>query len=196
MKKKTLTIVLAAMMALSLAACGTSVSSSGSEETATSQTEDTSVAADTTQESTEEAAATVSESGTAQTETNAQTEGGLLTSDGVYVGTLYLPNEGEEDITGNVYDLSISGSLMTLSGELGYNANGEEAYGDNTQSYSSGNYSFNLSSDVSYEQRGGEEDQSMTQDEFIAAYQDLQDSGVALIIKVENGVVTSLAITA
>lgn len=197
MKKKYVAVILAVMMAASLTACGstsenTSASASATEESASSGE----AKADTSAQSTEETASGDTNEAADQTEDTSEAADGEVknvTTDGVYKGSLYLPNEGAEDITGNVYDLAISDGSLTMSGELVYNTDESSLYDDNTASLGVGAYSFTLSSDVTYTERGGEEDVDLTEDEFISAYKDIQDSGLVLIITVENGVVTNLA---
>lgn len=197
MKKKYVAVILAVMMAASLTACGstsenTSVSASATEESAASGE----AKADTSAQSTEETASGDTNEAADQTEDTSEAADGEVknvTTDGVYKGSLYLPNEGAEDITGNVYDLAIGDGSLTLSGELVYNTDESSLYDDDTASLGVGSYSFTLSSDVTYTERGGEEDVDLTEDEFISAYKDIQDSGLVLIITVENGVVTNLA---
>ncbi len=197
MKKKYVAVILAVMMAASLTACGstsenTSASASATEESASSGE----AKADTSAQSTEETASGDTNEAADQTEDTseaADVEVKNVTTDGVYKGSLYLPNEGAEDITGNVYDLAISDGSLTMSGELVYNTDESSLYDDDTASLGVGAYSFTLSSDVTYTERGGEEDVDLTEDEFISAYKDIQDSGLVLIITVENGVVTNLA---
>ena len=197
MKKKYVAVILAVMMAASLTACGstsenTSASASATEESASSGE----AKADTSAQSTEETASGDTNEAADQTEDTSEAADGEVknvTTDGVYKGSLYLPNEGAEDITGNVYDLAISDGSLTLSGELVYNTDESSLYDDDTASLGVGAYSFTLSSDVTYTERGGEEDVDLTEDEFISAYKDIQDSGLVLIITVENGVVTNLA---
>lgn len=197
MKKKYVAVILAVMMAASLTACGstsenTSASASATEESASSGE----AKADTSAQSTEETASGDTNEAADQTEDTSEAADGEVknvTTDGVYKGSLYLPNEGAEDITGNVYDLAISDGSLTMSGELVYNTDESSLYDDDTASLGVGSYSFTLSSDVTYTERGGEEDVDLTEDEFISAYKDIQDSGLVLIITVENGVVTNLA---
>ena len=197
MKKKYVAVILAVMMAVSLTACGstsenTSTSASATEESASSGE----AKADTSAQSTEETASGDTNEAADQTEDTSEAADGEVknvTTDGVYKGSLYLPNEGAEDITGNVYDLAISDGSLTMSGELVYNTDESSLYDDDTASLGVGAYSFTLSSDVTYTERGGEEDVDLTEDEFISAYKDIQDSGLVLIITVENGVVTNLA---
>lgn len=197
MKKKYVAVILAVMMAASLTACGstsenTSASASATEESASSGE----AKADTSAQSTEETASGDTNEAADQTEDTSEAADGEVknvTTDGVYKGSLYLPNEGAEDITGNVYDLAISDGSLTMSGELVYNTDESSLYDDDTASLGVGAYSFTLSSDVTYTERGGEEDVDLTEDEFISAYKDIQDSGLVLIITVENGVVTNLA---
>ena len=197
MKKKYVAVILAVMMAASLTACGstsenTSASASATEESASSGE----AKADTSAQSTEETASGDTNEAADQTEDTSEAADGEVknvTTDGVYKGSLYLPNEGAEDITGNVYDLAIGDGSLTLSGELVYNTDESSLYDDDTASLGVGSYSFTLSSDVTYTERGGEEDVDLTEDEFISAYKDIQDSGLVLIITVENGVVTNLA---
>ena len=197
MKKKYVAVILAVMMAASLTACGstsenTSASASATEESAASGE----AKADTSAQSTEETASGDTNEAADQTEDTSEAADGEVknvTTDGVYKGSLYLSNEGAEDITGNVYDLAIGDGSLTLSGELVYNTDESSLYDDDTASLGVGSYSFTLSSDVTYTERGGEEDVDLTEDEFISAYKDIQDSGLVLIITVENGVVTNLA---
>ena len=197
MKKKYVAVILAVMMAASLTACGstsenTSASASATEESAASGE----AKADTSAQSTEETASGDTNEAADQTEDTSEAADGEVknvTTDGVYKGSLYLSNEGAEDITGNVYDLAISDGSLTMSGELVYNTDESSLYDDDTASLGVGSYSFTLSSDVTYTERGGEEDVDLTEDEFISAYKDIQDSGLVLIITVENGVVTNLA---
>lgn len=197
MKKKYVAVILAVMMAASLTACGstsenTSASASATEESASSGE----AKADTSAQSTEETASGDTNEAADQTEDTSEAADGEVknvTTDGVYKGSLYLPNEGAEDITGNVYDLAISDGSLTMSGDLVYNTDESSLYDDDTASLGVGAYSFTLSSDVTYTERGGEEDVDLTEDEFISAYKDIQDSGLVLIITVENGVVTNLA---
>ena len=196
MKKRYVAIMLAVMMAVSLTACGstsedTTASASAAEEDVAGDEAETDTAAQVTEETASgEANDAVDQTGDTTEEADGEVK--EVTTDGVYMGSLLLPNEGAEDITGNVYDLDISDGSLTLSGELGYNTDESSLY-DDAASLGVGAYSFTLSSDVTYTERGGEADEDLTEEEFISAYKDIQDSGLVLIITVENGLVTNLA---
>ncbi len=197
MKKKYVAIILAVMMAASLTACGSSSGDTGASASATEESAASGEASEEkTAESTEETAsgeANEAADQTADTSEEAEAELKNVTTDGVYLGSLYLPNEGAEDVSGNVYDLAINGDSLTLSGELVYNTDESSLYNDDTASLGVGAYSFSLSQDVTYTERGGEADEELNQEEFLSAYKDIQDSGLVLIITVENGQVTNLA---
>ena len=197
MKKKYVAIMLAVMMAASLTACGstsedTTASASAAEEVQTGDEAETDAAAQVTEETASGEANDAADQ-TGDTTEEADGEVKEVTKDGAYMGSLLLPNEGAEDITGNVYDLDISDGSLTLSGELVYNTDESSLYDDDAASLGVGAYSFTLSSDVTYTERGGEADEDLTEEEFISAYKDIQDSGLVLIITVENGLVTNLA---
>ncbi len=195
MKRKYVAVILAAMMALSLTACGsragdtTATESAAAEETTASGEAET-VAEEKT-ESTEAAASGEAEETADQSTASSEVQ--EITKDGVYLGNLYLPNEGAEDISGNIYDVAINDGKLTLTGELVYSTDESGLYGEDKDSYAAGNYSFSLAQDVTYTERGGEEDVDLSQEDFLQAYQDIQDSGLVLIITVENGQVTALA---
>ena len=196
MKKRYVAIILAVMMAVSLTACGsTSEDTTASASAAEEEVADDEVETDTAAQVTEETASGEANDAVDQTgDTTEEADGEVkeVTTDGAYMGSLLLPNEGAEDITGNVYDLDISDGSLTLSGELVYNTDESSLY-DDAASLGVGAYSFTLSSDVTYTERGGEADEDLTEEEFISAYKDIQDSGLVLIITVENGLVTNLA---
>lgn len=196
MKKKYLAVILAVMMAASLTACGsTSENTSASASATEESTASAEAKADSTAPAEETASGEANEAADQTEDTTEEADGEVkeVTNDGVYMGSLYLPDEVADDASGNVYDLAINDGILTLSGELVYNTDESSLYDDDTASLGVGAYSFSLSSDVTYTERGGEADEDLTEEEFISAYKDIQNSGLVLIITVENGVVTNLA---
>lgn len=196
MKKKYLAVILAVMMAASLTACGSSSENTSASASATEEsTASAEAKADSTAPAEETASGEANEAADQTEDTTEEADGEVkeVTNDGVYMGSLYLPDEVADDVSGNVYDLAINDGSLTLSGELVYNTDESSLYDDDTASLGVGAYSFSLSSDVTYTERGGEADEDLTEEEFISAYKDIQNSGLVLIITVENGVVTNLA---
>lgn len=117
--------------------------------------------------------------------------------DGQYFSSLVASNNGErsEDYGAPfLFGLRIEGDILCIDGSIDYL---KDPYNRNdTKEYENASYNFKLSSNVSLQAVGGlAEPKYYTREEFIEFYNEVRDSGLALLIKVENGIVTRVSIS-
>lgn len=117
--------------------------------------------------------------------------------DGRYFSTLMASKNGErsEDFNaGFVSNLTIEDDVLTVDGTIDYLVDLENTEDD--EKYDKGSFHFNLSPDVKLQSAGGDQEPTVyTKEEFLKFYEDVKDSGLALFIDVEDGLVTLVSIS-
>lgn len=118
-------------------------------------------------------------------------------TDGIYVTTLLASNEGNpiEDIdSGTSYEVNIEEDKLIVKGSFNYRE--DESDYDNQTLLEGQDHTFKLADDAEFAAVGGTgPGEKFTRDEFLKYEKEVSDSGLALIIKVENGLVKSVAIS-
>lgn len=121
----------------------------------------------------------------------------LEEGDGLYFSSLVASKNGERDPEFDspfLYDLKIEDDILTLDGSIDYRENPDDR--ENSQPYENGSYNFKLSPDVVFQGVGGTaEPKYYTTEEFIEFYNEVKDSGLALFLDVENGLVTTVSVS-
>lgn len=117
--------------------------------------------------------------------------------DGRYFSTLMASKNGErsEDFNaGFVSNLTIEDDVLTVDGTIDYLVNLENT--EDVEKYDKGFFQFKLSPDVKLQSAGGDQEPTVyTKEEFLQVYEDVKDSGLALIIDVKDGLVTLVSIS-
>ena len=117
--------------------------------------------------------------------------------DGRYFSTLMASKNGErsEDFdAGFVSNLTIEDDVLTVDGTIDYLVDLENT--EDVEKYDKGSFHFNLSPDVKLQSAGGDQEPTVyTKEEFLQFYEDVKDSGLALIIDVKDGLVTLVSIS-
>lgn len=120
-----------------------------------------------------------------------------MTKDGVYVSTLLASNEGNpmKDIdSATCYEVNIEEDTLIVKGSIDYRETFEDY--DNISPIENGEHKFKLAEDAVFQAVGGTSPgQEFTREEFLEYEKEVDDSGLALIIEVENGLVTSVSIS-
>lgn len=115
--------------------------------------------------------------------------------DGLYFSSLASSKNGERsDDFQSPYlaNLKIEGDTLTVEGTIDYLVNPEDF--ESTDKYENASYNFKLSDDVTLQAVGGlAEPEYFSKEEFVEYYQKVKDSGLALKIHVENGIVTTVS---
>ncbi|WP_394022274.1 hypothetical protein ACF3NF_04045 [Anaerococcus martiniensis] len=115
--------------------------------------------------------------------------------DGLYFSTLAASKNGERDEEFNspyLANLKIEGDTLTVEGTIDYLVNPEDF--ESAEKYESASYNFKLSDNVTLQAVGGlAEPEYFSKEEFVEYYQKVKDSGLALKIDVENGIVTTVS---
>ena len=115
--------------------------------------------------------------------------------DGLYFSSLASSKNGERDEEFNspyLANLKIEGDTLTVEGTIDYLVNPEDF--ESTDKYENASYNFKLSDDVTLQAVGGlAEPEYFSKEEFVEYYQKVKDSGLALKIHVENGIVTTVS---
>lgn len=118
--------------------------------------------------------------------------------DGVYVTNLLASNNGEpiEDVDmGSIYQVSIEDDKLILKGTIDYKENEEAKSGDLT-SVEGKEHTFKLADDVTFQAVGGTAPaKKFNKDEFLEYEKKVEDSGLALLIEVEDGLVKTVSIS-
>lgn len=119
-------------------------------------------------------------------------------NDGSYITNMLLSKKGEriEDIdAGTTYQIAIEDGNLIVKGTMDYSDGKEDSNGQ-TNPIEGNEHSFKLADDVIFQAVGGTAKAKMfTQEEFLKYAKEVEDSGLALIIKVENGLVTTVSIS-
>ena len=117
--------------------------------------------------------------------------------DGRYFSTLMASKNGErsEDFNaGFVSNLTIEDDILTVDGTIDYLVDLENT--EDIEKYDEGSFQFKLSPDVKLQSAGGDQEPTVyTKEEFLQVYEDVKDSGLALIIDVKDGLVTLVSIS-
>lgn len=117
--------------------------------------------------------------------------------DGRYFSTLMASKNGERSENFNagfVSNLTIEDDVLTVDGTIDYLVDLENTEDD--EKYDKGSFHFNLSPDVKLQSAGGDQEPTVyTKEEFLKFYEDVKDSGLALFIDVEDGLVTLVSIS-
>ena len=203
MKKK---ILMTAALALALASCGNATEAEPTSENTEMETKEAIVEpmeneneaiadSENPEENTEEEAnATPDDS---KEESEASDEMIIEERDGRYFSTLMASKNGErsEDFdAGFVSNLTIEDDILTVDGTIDYLVDLENT--EDVEKYDKGSFHFNLSPDVKLQSAGGDQEPTVyTKEEFLQFYEDVKDSGLALIIDVKDGLVTLVSIS-
>lgn len=122
---------------------------------------------------------------------------GLNEEDGVYVTTFMASNGGkalENSSIATTNGVSISDGQLRIKGTMNYRK--ESADIDNQKLLDKEEHVFKLSENVEYAAVGGTAPKKvMTQEEFLKMAKEVEESGLALIIGVEKGLVITVAIS-
>ena len=204
MKKK---ILMTAALALALASCGKATeaeptsennqTSVETEEKAPEVAENEAMAdSEEPEENVEEDANEASEDDSKE-ESEPSDEMIIEERDGRYFSTLMASKNGErsEDFNaGFVSNLTIEDDVLTVDGTIDYLVDLENTEDD--EKYDKGSFHFNLSPDVKLQSAGGDQEPTVyTKEEFLKFYEDVKDSGLALLIDVKDGLVTLVSIS-
>lgn len=129
-----------------------------------------------------------------------QSESTDTVADGSYYGSLYSDGKdriGVEDEWGNlpciVYNTQIEGNQLIVSGSMSYSATGDF---ENPETSDDMEHVFVFDDNTEFKFLKGPEDSEVyTAEEYVSGLEDLKDSGLALVIKVENGVATNVSLS-
>lgn len=116
---------------------------------------------------------------------------------GSYVGSLVLKNNGErgEEIpVAQVVNVEIADNTLTVTGSLDYREDPEAETA--ATELDNDTYNFRIDDNTVFQAIGGlAEPEYYTADEFIKFYDEVKDSGLGLIIEMEDGLVHTVSIT-
>nr|WP_072536611.1 hypothetical protein [Anaerococcus mediterraneensis] len=117
--------------------------------------------------------------------------------DGRYSTSLIASLEGniDEFIGPTMYGLKFDGDYIVVSGSLSYRKNDED-YTKNVDIEKDEEHRFKVSDETLYQAVGGTADPEVFDKEgFIKLYEGVKESGLALIVVIENGVAKTVYIT-
>lgn len=120
-----------------------------------------------------------------------------LTEDGKYVTSLIasLNGEGDDYITATSYAAKIEDNKLVISGSFDYLKNPGKSE-ETKKIENKEDQKFVIDDNTTFEAVGGTAPaKEMTKDEFLEFFEEVKDSGLALIIFVENGVAKSVSIS-
>ncbi len=129
-----------------------------------------------------------------------QSESTNTVADGLYYGSLYSDGKdriGEEDewrhIPGIVYDTRIEGNQLIVSGSLDYSATGDF---ENPETSDDMEHVFTFDDNTDFKALKGPEDaEHYSAEEYVRGLENIKDTGLCLMIKVENGVATEVSVS-
>lgn len=120
----------------------------------------------------------------------------LQEKDGSYTSTLLSEKNGERDPASSyasAYDLIIKDGILTTKGSFDYRLDPENY--EEYEELENNEYSFKIDENTEFLSGGGLAEPSYyTVDEFNTFYQEVKDSGLGLVIEVENGIVKTVSI--
>lgn len=202
MKKK---ILMTVALALALASCGNATEAEPTSENTETETKETIIepTENETMEDIENPEENVEEdanneaSDDSKEESEPSDEMIIEERDGRYFSTLMASKNGErsEDFNaGFVSNLTIEDDVLTVDGTIDYLVNLENT--EDVEKYEKGSFQFKLSPDVKLQSAGGDQEPTVyTKEEFLQVYEDVKDSGLALIIDVKDGLVILVSIS-
>lgn len=120
-----------------------------------------------------------------------------LKDDGKYVTSLIasLKGEGKDYITSTAYEAKIEDDKLIVSGSFDYLKDPAD-YENVKEIENKEDNSFLIDDDTVFEAVGGMAPaKEMTRDEFVKYFEEVKESGLGLIIFVENGVAKSVSIS-
>ena len=129
-----------------------------------------------------------------------QSESTNTVADGLYYGSLYSDGKdriGEEDEWGNipgiVYDTRIEGNQLIVSGSMDYSAAGDF---ENPETSDDMEHVFTFDDNTDFKWLKGPEDaEHYSAEEYVRGLENIKDTGLCLMIKVENGVATEVSVS-
>jgi len=204
MKKK---ILMTVALALALASCGNATEAEPTSENTETKTKETiiepteneneTMADIENQEENVEEDANNEASDNSKEESEPNDEMTIEERDGRYFSTLMASKNGErsEDFNaGFVSNLTIEDDVLPVDGTIDYLVDLENT--EDVEKYDKGFFQFKLSPDVKLQSAGGDQEPTVyTKEEFLQVYEDVKDSGLALIIDVKDGLVTLVSIS-
>ena len=119
------------------------------------------------------------------------------TKDARYTASLIAEKKGEpEEYLGpTVYDLAFDGDYLLVSGSMDISTNPDD-YQDKTDLQNEKNRKFKVNENTVFQAVGGmAEPEIFSRDEFINWYKEVANSGLGLIIMVEDGVAKTVSIS-
>lgn len=129
--------------------------------------------------------------------TSEEEDSKLHEDDGKYVTSLIAKLKGEPDeyITTSAYDYKIEDDKFVVSGSIDYFKNPED-YENAEEIKNEKDHKFIIDDKTEFQAVGGTAPaQKFTKEEFLKYLEECKDSGLALIIFVEDGVATSVSIS-
>lgn len=130
-------------------------------------------------------------------EKNPEEDSKLHEKDGKYVTTMIAKLKGEADeyITATGYDYKFEDDKFLVSGSLEFFENPED-YENFEEVENQADHAFVINDQTEFQAVGGTAPaQKFTKEEFLNYLEECKDSGLALIIFVEDGVATSVSIS-
>ncbi|WP_300409098.1 hypothetical protein [Lagierella sp.] len=196
MTKKAYIIPLLLSMCLIFVACDNKNSEKSTENEVTEITDisETTESSEPTKESSDviETDETETSEGTQDSVNDAENN---LQNDGNYFSSIIASKKGEFDnLNTSVYEAKSDGETLKVSGSLSF---GQEDYTTSEDEIlENKTYTFEVDENTEYKAVGGlNEPQVMTVEEFNDYFMEVKESGLGLIIKVENGVATEVEIS-
>lgn len=196
MNKKITKGFLLALMSLALVACS-------NEENARADKETTKVIEDNNQreekeekEKEQEEEAKEEPKPEDEKEEAPNTDSNFIKTDGKYVSTMIASANGQRDeyVGPTIHGLDFKDDALVVQASLDYYINPEDY--ENVQTFDDGSYSFTIDDSTVFQAVGGlAPAKKFSREEFKKYYEECKDTGLALIIFVEDGIAKEVSIS-
>ncbi len=191
--KKTYRKLLIGILCLSLfTSCKYNKFKEGVEKLSTEEIESTEVAKEPSETTVEE---TETESTEAETEKQYKN---LVEKDGQYLASIYAPKKGEVDEynMASVYEVSSEEDVLIVKGSFNYNEEYDSNMTGDNEIIENDEYTFKIDESTRYMAVSGlAKPEDMGLERFLTYFKECEETGLGLVIIIENGVATEVLIS-
>lgn len=191
--KKTYRKVLIGILCLSLfTSCKYDKFKEGVEKLSTEEMQSTEVAKEPSETTVEE---TETESTEAETEKQYKN---LVEKDGQYISIIYAPKKGEVDEynMASVYEVSSEEDVLIVKGSFNYNEEYDSNMTGDNEIIENDEYTFKIDESTRYMAVSGlAKPEDMGLERFLTYFKECEETGLGLVIIIENGVATEVLIS-
>lgn len=143
-------------------------------------------------------AETETESTEAEIEATEKQYKNLEENDGQYIASIYAPKNGEvnEYNMGSVYEASSEGDVLIVKGSFNYSEDVNNMISSDDEILENDEYTFKIDASTRYMAVSGlAKPEDMGLEGFLTYFKECEETGLGLVIIIENGVATEVLIS-